>query len=397
MCIEEFNRKIKEGPYYICCICNRTLYKKSVLKFNKPSYPSQDIFNILLSFDGKEYICKTCHSKASQGSIPCQAVVNNLYVDDIPTELEDLKKLEQIIIAQRIVFEKIIVMPKGQKRKIKGAICNVPVNCNQTCNILPRPPDRSGIILIKLKRKLQFRGHVYFEAVRPEFIMSALKWLKANNPLYKDIQIDCTNISVLLTDMTQDDNDDTSLQTNTVNNHIDTTSENAVNMGQLCDTYVLENSQLNTSVNTLNNRTETLNEEVEDPLNEHRSPASETCLQSVIPDYPILTEENQSDNSNGREIYNIAPGENKHPVSLMTDKLCEELAFPVLFPKGRFGFTAERQIKLSPVKYFNARLLHHSGRFARNPDYLFFAQFIIERKKYLTASTLHLRKFMVRV
>lgn len=56
LCIEEFNRKIKEGPYYICCICNRTLYKKSVLKLNKPSYPSQDIFNILLSFDGKEYI-----------------------------------------------------------------------------------------------------------------------------------------------------------------------------------------------------------------------------------------------------------------------------------------------------------------------------------------------------
>ena len=52
--------------------------------------------------------------------------VNNLFVDDIPAELDQLKKLEQIIIAQRIVFEKIIVMPKGQQRKIKGAICNVP-------------------------------------------------------------------------------------------------------------------------------------------------------------------------------------------------------------------------------------------------------------------------------
>ena len=83
-----------------------------------------------MSFDGIEYICKTCHSKAIQGSLPCQAIINNLYVDDIPTELEELKKLEQIIIAQRIVFEKIIVMPKGQQRKIKGAICNVPVNCN---------------------------------------------------------------------------------------------------------------------------------------------------------------------------------------------------------------------------------------------------------------------------
>ena len=119
-------------------------------------------------------------------------------------------------------------------------------------------------------------------------------------------------------------------------------------------------------------------EEVEDPLNEHWSPANETCLQSVIPDYPIVTGEHDSNNSTGREIYNMAPGENKHPVSLMTDKQCEELAFPVLFPNGKFGYTAERDVKLSPVKYFNARLLHYSGRFATNPEYLFFAQFIIE-------------------
>lgn len=92
---------------------------------NTSSYPSQDIFKIQSSYDGKEYICKTCHSKTIQARLPCQAIVNNLNVDDVPIELGNLKKLEQIIIAQRIVFEKVIVMPKGQQRKIKGAIiCN---------------------------------------------------------------------------------------------------------------------------------------------------------------------------------------------------------------------------------------------------------------------------------
>ena len=51
-------------------------------------------------------------------------------------------------------------MPKGQQRKINGAICNVPVECDKTCQTLPRAPESSGIILLKLKRKLQFRGHV---------------------------------------------------------------------------------------------------------------------------------------------------------------------------------------------------------------------------------------------
>ena len=40
----------------------------------------------------------------------------NMYVDEIPTELFSPEKLEQILIAQRIVFEKIVVMPKGQHK-----------------------------------------------------------------------------------------------------------------------------------------------------------------------------------------------------------------------------------------------------------------------------------------
>jgi hypothetical protein len=119
-------------------------------------------------------------------------------------------------------------------------------------------------------------------------------------------------------------------------------------------------------------------EENDDPLNKYRQATNETCLQSVLPDYPITLQGNNERCSLGNEVYNIAPGERKHPVSIMMDKKCEELAFLVLFPKGRFGYTEEREIKLTPVKYFNARLLHYSGRFATNPEYLFFAQFVIE-------------------
>ena len=64
-------------------------------------------------------------------------------------------------MAQRIVFQKIIIMPKGQQKKIKGAICNVPVEYDQTCNQLPRPPERSGIIMLKLKRKVRFTFKYY--------------------------------------------------------------------------------------------------------------------------------------------------------------------------------------------------------------------------------------------
>ena len=163
-------------------------------------YRSQlNVFTDVKSFDNKQYICRTCNTKVLKGKVPCQAVCNKLRVDELPPKLSLLEKLEQMFIAQKIVFEKIIVMPKGQQRKIKGAICNVPVECDQTCKILPRPPERSGIIMLKLKRKLEFRGHVYFQAVRPEVVLNALNWLKVNNPFYTNINVDIGNIGRDLT------------------------------------------------------------------------------------------------------------------------------------------------------------------------------------------------------
>ena len=54
--------------------------------------------NIFQYFDGKENICKTSYSKVIKGELPCQAVVNNIYVDETPTQLASLEKLEQVPI-----------------------------------------------------------------------------------------------------------------------------------------------------------------------------------------------------------------------------------------------------------------------------------------------------------
>ena len=134
-------------------------------------------------------------------------------------------------------------------------------------------------------------------------------------------------------------------------------------------------------------------EERDDLLNEYRQATNETCLQSVLPDYHVTIQSNKNC-SLGNEVYNIAPGEKKHPISIMRDTKCEELAFPVLFPKRQFRYTDEREIKLSPVKYFNAQRLHYSGRFATNPEYLFFAQFIMEQKKVSDSINIALKKSM---
>ena len=53
--------------------------------------------------------------------------------------------------------------------------------------------------MLKLKRKLEYRGHVYFQAVRPQLLLNALNWLKTHNALYKDVTIDIGNIDRRMT------------------------------------------------------------------------------------------------------------------------------------------------------------------------------------------------------
>ena len=141
--------------------------------------------------------------------------------------------------------------------------------------------------------------------------------------MYNNITIDIQNISAELTSLEQDDN------------------TSGINFDKK------ENSLTENYKQPVTNDDDT--EENDDPLNEYRQATNETCLQSVSADYPVTIQSNKNC-SLGNEVYNIAPGENKHPVSIMRDVKCEELAFPVLFPKGQFGYTEDRDIKLSPVK-----------------------------------------------
>ena len=67
--ISKFYNKVKEGPCYICSVCNRLLYKKSVKLLDKRSCRSslpKSVFTNVTSLDGKEYICSTCHSKVKK-------------------------------------------------------------------------------------------------------------------------------------------------------------------------------------------------------------------------------------------------------------------------------------------------------------------------------------------
>ena len=90
-----------------------------------------------------------------------------------------------------------MMMPKGKQRMIYGTVCDIPVNCDTVCQSLPRPPESSGIIMLKLKRKLKYHGHQYYESVHPAIVYDALDYLRNNNTLYSNIDIVMTNTTIL--------------------------------------------------------------------------------------------------------------------------------------------------------------------------------------------------------
>ena len=46
------------------------------------------------------------------------------------------------------------------RAKIKGNICNIPIEAANICNILPKPANSNGLIVVKLERGLRYRGYV---------------------------------------------------------------------------------------------------------------------------------------------------------------------------------------------------------------------------------------------
>ena len=50
-CITCFQEKVREGPYYICSVCNRILYRKTVSELKRSKYSIQHLLTGKTSFD----------------------------------------------------------------------------------------------------------------------------------------------------------------------------------------------------------------------------------------------------------------------------------------------------------------------------------------------------------
>jgi hypothetical protein len=127
------------------------------------------------------------------------------------------------------------------------------------------------------------------------------------------------------------------------------------------------------------NNTESEDDDKNRLLEKVRGLKYNTCLQPTDPQYAC------------NEL-SLAPAEGQTPLDFMFDKNSEILAFPRKFPLGKGGLTNERVVKLTARKYFIQRVLNKDKRFANDPNYIFYAQFVTEQKQVRDNITVALRQ-----
>ena len=114
---DAFISKIKMGPDFVCTCCHHMMYKQMVLSFNKSKYTKasnqllEQVFSnqyLYTSTHGQIWLCKTCDTALSRGSMPVQAKANNLQLDEIPVQLSTLNALQLRLISLRVPFMKMV-------------------------------------------------------------------------------------------------------------------------------------------------------------------------------------------------------------------------------------------------------------------------------------------------
>ena len=78
---------------------------------------------------------------------------------------------------------------KSEFSKIQGSVCNILLDATNICNILPKLNVSNELIVVKLKRNLKYRVHVYSELILPHIVHQELTYLKSCNKFYENISI----------------------------------------------------------------------------------------------------------------------------------------------------------------------------------------------------------------
>ena len=397
-----FRELVKEGPTYVCTSCHRVLFKKQVKVCCPKKYRCISVANQCLTKQyvhqcstdcvencprNQEYICHCCDTAIHKGKMPSISIANKLSLTPIPTELQNLNVLERHVIAKYIPFAKIVNLPKGKQKGIHGPVISVPSQVSQTVELLPRPIDESQLLRVKLKRRLNYKGYYQYQTLNVNKVLVALQKLKEMHSEYKDVVIDHTvnnHNSTIIVDSNEVTNkgSDLNYASDVENDFTAVATTGNINSAPSNDDINSNNQALVDEISHVDDGNNS--DEEQEQTDTIHGICLDSCLQPSDIGQEVLT---YDDN-----VLCIAPAEGNKPTNLYKVSKVESMAFPVQFPDGTNTFDEEREVKLPPSRYFHTRLFNVDNRFAKDANYLFFAQFTNEIYQAKASISIQLRK-----
>ena len=415
--IQCFKQAVQFGPIFPCCCCEQLMFENGVSRFdgklrkNIEEACSKNDKNLFKKVFGnklntkldisKEYylkindkgphffVCHTCKIKLAKGRIPSMAAVNGLSLIEIPASKDiNLTDLENNLVAQKILFQKIFQLPKSRIAAVKDKLVNIPIQESDIVNTLlslPRTPMEGGLIEVRLKRKQIYKNYHRQEFINPEKLFRAIKFLKdSGNPFYQSFK----NLSDYKKMCESEDPSGFQLL---FGEEIKTQEVNSfpIKTRRCSVLFVDDNDQNWEEIMELKDYTNMMERELDekeeidyrekDSIRKYQIDYDESiCLAENFPEAFYL--ENKKDLVEIDQI-SVAPGEGKVPENLLSSENWDALAFPMKHPDGRNNLHHKRDVKLSDQYYFVQRLRNKDERFRSDPSYLFAASSYIEKKQ----------------
>ena len=327
---------------------------------------------------GSIFICNNCYKYLNLGKLPPSSVKNSLELYETDAELKKqdlwLTELEGSLIAQNLLFEKIMPLPTSRWTGLNGKVINVPISVdamNRTLEQLPRTPAQAGLIQIGLKRKLDMVNTHKKQLINPNKVFRMLEKLKKSGSPYHQNLNSPENFKKICYET-----DKYGHQLLYGKDDIEEDVENVIldTEKNLIDEFMKEFKE--EDVEGKDDYGGEKEEKYEDSDDEDMSTKKDPIKQ-----YQFHYDESLCMMDKYPEI-NIAPGEGQRPKGILGDKNWDVKAFPHLHnPDGSNGKDQKRIAKLTDQRYFIQRIINKEKRFAETPTYIYGAVAYLEEKR----------------
>ena len=246
-------------------------------------------------------------------------------------------------MAQRKLFAKIVKMPRDEQLRLKGTVVNVPVPVGKVAEAMKKI-DFLKTVMVKYERRLVYKSDLSRDLVRIDKVLEGSGKLSELNTFYKGLELKEFLLS----------------------------APDISDKFEIDAPFKLEESlPPRVDTDSSDNDWDRLGD---DPRNRFFI----NFIAIVVHNYSPIDGKFSSDSN--FQVLCIAPGENQR-THVIQEENVEYKVFPTLLPSGKIGWHYTWEVPLSPSQYLVSRVLHHSGQFAKLPDFVFFAQNVVKRDR----------------